>query len=150
MCGTYQFRRTSELGASAGRRNLSHGFAAPHQCPGESLKASASLDGYRFSGEHGLVEQDRALDQTHVGSDHRTQRKLDDVPRDQLSGWNDLPGTVTPYRRVQREPRLQGGKRRLRTSLLNKSQGSVEQQQTRNDGGLDILAKTQLEEHRSF
>ena len=51
-----------------------------------------------------------------------------------------LPDAVAADRGRQRQPRLQGGQRRLRAPLLEESQRGVEYQQPRDDRGLDILA----------
>ena len=60
MGGADELRGAAELGARAGRRDLRHRLAAPHQRPGIGLHARAGFDGDRFAGEHGLVEQDFA------------------------------------------------------------------------------------------
>ena len=72
--GANQLRGASKLRARSGRRNLRNGFAAPHQRPCIGLQAWPSFDGYGFAGEHGLVEQDLAFDQTHVGGNHGAER----------------------------------------------------------------------------
>ena len=74
MGGANQFRRAPELGARSGRRNLRHCLASPHQRSGIGFEAGPRFDGYRFAGEHGLVEKDLAFGQTHVRGNHGAER----------------------------------------------------------------------------
>ena len=72
--GANQFRRASKFGARSGGRDLRHRLTAPHQRSGIGFEAGPCFDGYRFAGEHGLVEQDLAFGQTHVRGNHGAER----------------------------------------------------------------------------
>ncbi len=72
--GANQLRGASKLRARSGRRNLRNRFAAPHQRSRIGFEAGPGFDGYGFAGEHGLVEQDLAFGQTHVGGNHGAER----------------------------------------------------------------------------
>ena len=150
MGGADQLRGAAELGARAGRRDLRHRLAAPHQRPGIGLHARAGFDGHRFAGEHGLVEQDFAAGEAHIRGDHAAERQLHHIARHQLGRGHGLPRAVAPDRRVQREPRLQRGEGRLGAALLKQPERGVEHQETGDDRGLDIFAEHQLEHDRRF
>jgi hypothetical protein len=73
MGGADEFRGAAEFGAHPGRRDLSHGLAAPHQRPCIGLNTRGGFDGHGFSGEHGLIKQDFAPGEAHIRSNHCTQ-----------------------------------------------------------------------------
>ena len=60
--GADQFRGTSKLCVCPSCGDDRYRFAAPHERASIRLQARSSLDGDGFSREHGLIEQDRALD----------------------------------------------------------------------------------------
>ena len=68
LCGA------SELGASSRRRDAGHSLAAAHQRPGIRLESRTRFGGDRFTGEHGLIEQDIPLNNLHVGGNHTAER----------------------------------------------------------------------------
>ena len=73
MGGADEFSGAAELGARSGRRDLRHRLAAPYQRPRIGLHARAGFDGYRFAGEHGLVEQDFSSGEVHIRRNHATE-----------------------------------------------------------------------------
>ncbi len=75
MSGADELGGAAELGARAGRRDLRHRLAAPHQRSGIGLHARAGFDGHRFAGEHGLVEQDFSPGEVHIRGDHARRAK---------------------------------------------------------------------------
>ena len=69
MSRAHQFRRAAEFRANAGRRHLGHRLATTNQRSRIGLEARSGLDGNRLAGEHGLIEQDAALDKIDIGGD---------------------------------------------------------------------------------
>ena len=72
--GAHQLRGASELGACPGGGDFRYGFAAPHQRSRIGFESGAGFDRHGFAGEHGLVEQHRAIGQTHVGGNYGAER----------------------------------------------------------------------------
>ncbi len=81
-----KLRGTTKLRARSGRCHLRNRLASPYQRPCIGLEVRASFDGDGFAGEHGLIEQNRSLNQAHVGGNHGAERQLHDVARHQLGG----------------------------------------------------------------
>jgi hypothetical protein len=94
-----------------------------------------------------LIEQDGAVDQTHISRDDRTQRQFYDIAANQSGGGDRAPRPISPHRCNQRQPRLESVQRGLRPALLDKAERGVEDQQKGDDAGLDIFAKADLEEN---
>ena len=92
----------------------------------------------------------RSLGQAHVGGDHGAERQLHHIARHEFGSGYGRPDIIATDRRVQREPRFQRSKSRLRTPFLEKPESGIEHQENHDDQGLDILAKYQLEHDRSF
>ena len=69
--------------------------------------------------------------QAHVGGNHGAERQFHDVARHQFGRGHRRPGTIAPDRRIQRQPRLQRGKRRLSAPFLEEPESRVEDQQSR-------------------
>jgi hypothetical protein len=56
--------------------------------------SSAALDRHRFTSEHGLVEENRSVDDLYVCGYHRAERQLDEVSWHHLRGRNDFPCAI--------------------------------------------------------
>ena len=97
------------------------GFSAPHERPGISLEARSSFDRDGFASEHGLIEQERSLNQLYVGCRHPTERQLHGVTRRQFGGGYILPSAVAPYRSRKRQSRLERGKSGLCARFLEET-----------------------------
>ena len=126
MRGADEFGGAAELGARAGRRDLSHRLAAPDQSSGIGLHAGAGFDRYGFAGEHGLVEQDFSGGEIHIRGDHAAKGQLHHIARHQLGRGHGLPCAVAPDGCVQRQPRLQRSKGRLGAALLEQPERGIE------------------------
>ena len=150
MGGADEFRGVPKLRAGPGCGDDRRGFSAPYQRPGVSFETRSGFDGDGLAGEHGLVEQDRALDQLYVGCNHSTERQLYPVAWHQFSRGYILPAAVALHRSRKSEPRFQRGKSSLCASLLEKPEHSVEYQEPSDDGSLDIFVKRCLEDDRGF
>ena len=68
-----ELRRAAKLGVCSGCCDLSHRLAATYQGSCISLHSGAGFDGYRFAGQHGLVEQDFPPGEVHIRGDHGTE-----------------------------------------------------------------------------
>jgi hypothetical protein len=55
-------------------------FSPPHEGAGIGRRAGAKLDRYGFAGQHGLVQQDRSVDDLHVRGHHATRRSKGSPP----------------------------------------------------------------------
>jgi hypothetical protein len=123
---------------------------ASRQRTGIGFGSGYCIDRERLAGKHGLVDQDRSLDQAHVRRNDRPQRQLDDIAGNQFGGLHGRPFSIAPCRCDKCQPRLQRIQRRLRTALLKIPQASIEQQQKRDHGGLDVISKPELQQNRGF
>ena len=148
--GANQLRRASELCACAGGRHFRDSFAAPHQRSRIGFEPGSSFDRNGFAGEHGLVEQDLAFGQSHVGGNHGSERQLHNIAGYQSGSRHGGPGIVATDRRVQREPRFQRVQSRLRSPFLEESESGVEGQENRDNSSFDVFAEDNLKHDRSF
>ena len=73
VSGADKLRGLAELGAHPGRRDLGHRLAAPHQRPSIGLDTRTRLDGHRFPGQHGLVDQDFTPGDVHIRGNNSAQ-----------------------------------------------------------------------------
>ena len=139
-----EFSCATEFGPRAGRRDLRFRLAAPNQRPCVGLNPRAGLDRYRFTGEHGLIEQNFTARELHVRRNDSAERKLYHIARHHLCCGNGLPRAIALDRGGQRKPRLQRGKRRLGATFLEEAQRGVEHQQKE----AIISASTDIAEHQ--
>ncbi len=135
----HQLRRMPEPCPFAGGGDNAAGLAATHQGPGIGRTSRAGFDGLGFSGQHGLIEQNRSLRHTDVRGDDAAQRYLDDIIDNQGRGRRDHPRPVPENRRRKGEPRLERVERPLGPAFLEKSESGVEQEQKADDRRLDIV-----------
>jgi hypothetical protein len=96
--------------SSAVRPNLVRipvAFPAPYQSAGVGFSAGAGIDGQRFAREHGLIDQDRSIEQAHIRSDDEAERQLDQVAYNERGCGNCGPHSVTLHSRDQRQSRFE-------------------------------------------
>jgi hypothetical protein len=69
-----ELRGPSELGANPGRDDFADCFASPYQGAGVCLRARAGFDGQGLARKHGLIDQDRSIEQADVRGDDGAER----------------------------------------------------------------------------
>ena len=138
-----KFCGAPELGMHASGCHLCGGFPAAHQSPCVSIRSCPGFNRQRFACKHRLIEQDRPIDQVHIGSNHPAERQLHQIATHQLRRRYRLPSSVTPDGSIQGEPRLQGKESGLGAAFLEVGQSCIEDQETGDDRGLeDTLCST--------
>jgi hypothetical protein len=83
-----------------------------------------------------LIEQNRSLDQVHIGCDDATEGQFNNVAAHQVSRWHRLPLSVAPNRRIQGEPRFQGLQGGLGMALLKIGKARIKNEEAGDDGSL--------------
>jgi hypothetical protein len=67
---TQASRGSCKFGTSTGRCHFCERFATSHECACVGSHSGAAFDGQGFAGQHGMVEQNRSLDQPHICGDN--------------------------------------------------------------------------------
>jgi hypothetical protein len=74
-----QLRRPSEIGARSRRRYPRNCRAATNEAASEGGLSALHFDWDRFAGQHGLIEQQRAVDDEDICRNDFPERNLDDI-----------------------------------------------------------------------
>ena len=99
-----EFGRPSEFGPCPRSNDFSDGFPASYQSACIGLRARPGLDRQGLAREHGLIDQDRSIEDAHVGRDDGAERQLDQITRHERSRRNRRPTPVPLHGCDERQP----------------------------------------------
>ena len=126
MGGADEFCGTAKLRASTGGRDFRHRLAASHERTCKSAQAGTRFDGYRFTRQHRLVEQNFPVGECYVRGNHAAERQLHHISGHKFDRRYNFPRAITADRHAKREPRPERRQGRLGTALLERAEGCIE------------------------